>query len=137
MNPEDWDRAPRNTNGIERANYSAKSGGHKLSLYAAMQSLNEKDKMFALQYITVEDGSKITYLSSVDEEQRSQAAMRRRKQKDICDKNASYGPPDKHQHFEDTDFEEIRPRNKRRKMDKDRLSDEDNEDNEGIQNTTQ
>ena len=60
MNPEDWDRAPRNTNGVERANYSAKSGGHKLSLYAAMQSLYEKDKMFALQYIAAEDGSKIT-----------------------------------------------------------------------------
>ena len=26
MNPEDWDRAPRNTNGVEGANYSAKSG---------------------------------------------------------------------------------------------------------------
>lgn len=39
MNPEDWDRAPRNTNGVERANCSAKSGGHKPSLYAAMQSL--------------------------------------------------------------------------------------------------
>ena len=65
MNPEDWDR---NTNGVERANYSAKSGGHiKLSLYAAMQSLYEKDKMFALQYIVAEDGSKITYRSPVDE----------------------------------------------------------------------
>ena len=40
--------------------------------------------------------------------------MRRKKQKDVCDKNISYGPPDKHQHFE-----EIRPRNKRREMDKD------------------
>ena len=47
----------------------------------------------------------------------------RRKKQDVCDKNVSYGPPDKHQHFEDTDFEEKRPRNKRRKMDKD--SDED------------
>ena len=97
--------------------------GHKLSLYAAMQSLYEKDKMFALQYIAAEDGSKITYRSPVDEQQRSQAAVRRKKQ-DVCEKNTSYGPPDKHQYFEDTDFEEKRPRNQRRKMDKD--SDEDN-----------
>ena len=80
MNPEDWDRAPRNTNGVERANYSAKSGGHKLSLYAAMQFLYEKDKMFALQYIAAEDGSKITYRSPI-EDQRSQAAVRRKKAK--------------------------------------------------------
>ena len=39
------------TNGVERANASAKSVGHKPSLYAAMQSLYEKDKLFALQYI--------------------------------------------------------------------------------------
>ena len=35
----DWDRAPRNTNGVERVNSSTKSGGQKHSLYAAMQSL--------------------------------------------------------------------------------------------------
>jgi hypothetical protein len=70
-------------NGVERANCSAKSGGHKPSLYAAMQSLYEKDKMFALQYIAAEDGSKITYRSPLDEEQRSQAAVRRRQQKMI------------------------------------------------------
>ena len=95
----------------------------------AMQSLYEKDKMFALQYIAAEDGSKITYRSPVDEEQRSQAAVHmRRKKQDVCDKNASYisyGPPDKRQHFEDTDIEETRPRNKSRKVDK--YSDEDSE----------
>ena len=51
MNPSDWDNAPRNTNGVERAKASAKSVGHKPSLYTAMQSLYEKDKLFALQYI--------------------------------------------------------------------------------------
>ena len=98
MNPEDWDRAPTNINGVERANYSAKSNGHKLSLY---------------------------YRSPIDEKQRSQAAVRRKKQKDVHDKSASYGPPGKYQHFEDTDFEELRPRNKRKKVDMD--GDEDNE----------
>ena len=57
MNPQDWDRALRNTNGVECTICLAKRGGQKSSLYAAMQSLYEKDKMFALQYIAAEDGS--------------------------------------------------------------------------------
>ncbi len=46
MNPEDWDRAPRSTNGVVCANCSARGGGHKPSLYVAMQSLYmyEKDR---------------------------------------------------------------------------------------------
>jgi len=76
MNSDDWDRAPRNTNGIECINCSTKSGGQKHSLYAAMQSLYEKDKVFALQYIAAEGGSKITYRGTMDEKQRSQAAMK-------------------------------------------------------------
>ena len=36
MNSDDWDRAPWNTNGLERVNSSTKSGGQKHSLYAAM-----------------------------------------------------------------------------------------------------
>ena len=74
MNPSDWDNAPRNTNGIERANASAKSGGQKPSLLAAMQSLYENDKLFAQQSLAAESGSKITYRCPIDEEQRSQAA---------------------------------------------------------------
>jgi len=41
-----------------------------------MQSLYEKDKVFALQYIAAEGGSKITYRGTMDEKQRSQAAMK-------------------------------------------------------------
>ena len=51
MNPSDWDNAARNTNGVERANASAKRGEQKPSPYATMQSLYEKDKLFALQYL--------------------------------------------------------------------------------------
>ena len=108
MNSKDWDSAPRNTNGVERANSLAKCGGNKPSLYAAMQSLYEKDKMFALQYIASENGSKITYRSPLDEEQRSQVAVKRKRQEKNSDKNACFGPPDKHQHFtnnDDDDFE--------------------------------
>ena len=43
-----------------------------------MQSLYEKDKMFALQYIAAEGGYKITYKRPVDEEKYSQDAVRRR-----------------------------------------------------------
>ena len=100
MNPDDWDRAPRNTNGVERVNSSTKSGGQKHSLYAAMQSLYEKDKFFALQYIAAEGGSKITYRDTLDEKQRSQAAIKRKRPKTVYDKNASFGPPDKCQHFD-------------------------------------
>ena len=57
-----WDQAPRNTNGLERANGLVKSGTSKISLFAAMQSLYEKDKMFALQYLAVSEiSSKISY----------------------------------------------------------------------------
>jgi hypothetical protein len=44
--------------------------------------------MFALQYcgIIAEDGLKITYRSPVDKEQRSQAMVRRKQQKNIYDK---------------------------------------------------
>ena len=103
MNSKDWDSAPRNTNGVERANSLAKSGGNKPSLYAAMQSLYEKDKMFALQYIASENGSKITYRSPLDEEQRSQVAVKRKRQEKNSDKNACFGPPDKRQYFTNND----------------------------------
>ena len=49
MSSSDWDKCPRNTNGVERVNGLAKSCNRKLSLYGAMQSLYENDKAFALQ----------------------------------------------------------------------------------------
>ena len=100
MSSEDWDRAPRNTNGVERINFAAKSCGHKQSLYVAMQSLYEKDKVFALQYIASEGGSKISYRGVRDEEHRSKAAVKRKRCVSVTDKSASFGPPDKIQHFD-------------------------------------
>ena len=110
MNPDDWDRAPRNTNGVERVNSSTKSGGQK---HSAMQSLYEKDKFFALQYIAAEGGSKITYRDTLDEKQRSQAAIKRKRPKTVYDKNASFGPLDKCQHFDENSL----PNSKRTKID--------------------
>ena len=48
----------------------------------------------------------------MDEEQRSQAAVKWKQQKTVCDKNAALGPPDKRHHFEDSDSEEL-PRSKK------------------------
>ena len=61
----------------------------------------------------------------MDEEQRSQTVVRRKQQKNVRDKRASFGPPDKHQHFDDTDSKKLPPRNKRIRMDED--GDGDNE----------
>ena len=69
MQAKDWDKASRNTNGVERANCLAKSSQNRPGLYAAMQSLYEKDKMFALQYVAAaENGSKISYRTPQEEE---------------------------------------------------------------------
>ena len=66
-----------------------------------MQSLYEKDKIFALQYIAADGSSKITYRSDASEEQRLKAACKRKaRQFASSDKTASLGPPDKKQHFE-------------------------------------
>ena len=40
-----------------------------------MQSLYEKDKMLAMQYIAAKGGLKITYRSEVSEEQQMKAAV--------------------------------------------------------------
>ena len=74
-----WNKVSRNTNGVERANSLAKDGDSKgISLYYAMQSLYEKDKVFALQYIAADGGSKVTYCSEISEEQRMKFACKRR-----------------------------------------------------------
>lgn len=82
-----------------------------------MQSLYEKDKLFALQYIAAVSGTKITYRSPMDEEQRSQASIKRKRQNKIVDKSASYGPPDKSEHFlgSDDDFDDL-PKPKKSKV---------------------
>ena len=69
MKPDDRDRAPRNTNGVEHVNSSTKGGWQKHSLYAALESLYEKDKVFVIQYMATEGGSKITYRGALDEMQ--------------------------------------------------------------------
>ena len=105
-----WNKAPRNTNGMERANSLAKDGdGKRKSLYYAMQSLYEKDKVFALQYIAADGGSKTTYCSETSEEQRMKAACKRKaRQAVIKDSTTSLGPPDKKQHFDNSQVRKTR-----------------------------
>ena len=54
----------------------AKSGTSKISLFAAMQSLYKKDRMFALQYLAASEiSSKISYRSSQEDERREQSSL--------------------------------------------------------------
>ena len=100
MSSGDWEKCPRNTNGVERANGLAKVCDRKLSLYGAMQSLYEKDKAFALQYISAYDGVKTSYRSVPNLAQRSNAAVKRKvRQPSAKDNECSFGPPDKKQYF--------------------------------------
>ena len=56
--------------------------------------------MFALQYIAANDGIKVSYRSPLDEQQRSNAAIKRKLRSRISQDNESLlGPPDKKQHF--------------------------------------
>ena len=57
--------------------------------------------------------SKITYRDTLDEKQRSQAAIKRKRPKTVYDKNASFGPRDKCQHFDGNSL----PNSKRTKID--------------------
>lgn len=75
-----------------------------------MPQCNEKDKVFALQYIASEERSKISYRATLDENQRAKAAIKRKHPKSIRDKNASYGPPDKCQHFDGNSLQVARKR---------------------------
>ena len=68
MSQNDWDWAPKNTNGVERVNGLSKSSGNSpLPLYMAMQSLYEKDKVFAVQQLVAKEGSKISYRDTSEE----------------------------------------------------------------------
>ena len=112
-----WNKAPRNTNGVERANSLAKDGDSKRkSLYCAMQSLYEKDKVFALQYIAADGGSKVSYRSEISEEQRMKTACKRKAhQVAVKDSTASLGPPDKKQHFDNSHGEINKPKSQTKK----------------------
>ena len=111
MPSSDWDSGSRNTNGVERANSLAKTSDRKISLYGAMQSLYEKDKMFALQYITATEGLKISYRSDVDQAQRSNSAFKRKTQHEAHkDIQCLFGPPDKRQHFDGAPRKESKKR---------------------------
>jgi len=73
-----------------------------------MQSLYEKDKVFAVQHLVAKERSKISYRDTSEEARRAQTAARaeaRKKKHSLSDRDSEYGPPDKAQHFcEDDDF---------------------------------
>ena len=100
---------------MERANSLAKdSDSKRKSLYYAMQSLYEKDKVFALQYIAADGGSKTTYHLEMSEEQRIKAACKRKAQQGaIKDSTASLGPLDKKQHFDNSQVHKAKAQSKK------------------------
>ena len=109
MSSSHWDQAPRNTNGVERANGLAKSGTSKISLFAAMQSLYEKDKMFALQYLAASEiSSKISYRSAQEDERRGQSSLQNKQKQKNTDASANFGPPDKNEHFQPPQSKKIK-----------------------------
>ena len=103
MSQHNWDRAPRNTNGVERINGLSKTtGSSPPPLYVAMQSLYEKDKVFAVQHLAATEGLKISYRDISEEARRAQTAAKaeaRKKKHSLPDGESQFGPPDKAQHF--------------------------------------
>ena len=68
MSQNDWDWAPKNTDGVEQVNGLSKSSGNSpLPLYMAMQSPYEKDKVVAVQHLVTKEGSKISYRDTSEE----------------------------------------------------------------------
>ena len=87
--------------GVERANSLPKDGdGLRKSLYCAMQSLYEKDKVFALQYVAADGGSKVSYQCQSEEQQVKAVCRRKARQATVKDSTARLGPPDKKQHLD-------------------------------------
>ena len=101
VNDDVWDRAPKDTNAVERMNRLSKTPGIIPSLYIAMESLYKKDKALLLQHIAASEKCKTSYRSSAEQEKRESARSQRQKQQiKTTDKNAQFGPPDKRYHFE-------------------------------------
>ena len=75
-----------------------------LRLYMAMQSLYEKDKVFAVQQLVAKEGSKISYRDT-SEEPKLLPELKLERKNILCLTDSEYGPPNKAQHFcEDDDF---------------------------------
>ena len=82
------------------------------SLYLArFLHLFSLDKVFTLQYIAADGGSKV-YRSEISEEQRMKAACKRKARQDVAikDSTASLGPPDKKQHFDNNHGQVNKPK---------------------------
>ena len=69
-------------------------------------------KVFTLQYIAADGGSKVSYHSEISEEQRMKAACKRKARQDVSikDSTASLGPPDKKQHFDNNHGQVNKPK---------------------------
>ena len=100
MNDDDWDKAPRDTNGVERINGLSKTSGSIPSLYVAMETLYKKDKAMLLQHIAAARHCSVSYRSEQENRKREGAKTRKRKTIISQDSCAQYGPPDKSYHLD-------------------------------------
>lgn len=87
MNENDWDKAPMNTNGVERINSLSKSRTARPAVLAAMQC---RTRCFVLQFIAAEGGAKTSYRSNSEQKRREQSSLQKKNQKSISDKTAEF-----------------------------------------------
>lgn len=94
--------APKDTNGVERVNFSSKQST-SVCLRAAMEHLYKKDKCLALAYMAAERQCSISYMDQSEESRRESAAKRKNQRAKVAsdDARALYGPPDKRSNFGD------------------------------------
>ena len=76
---------------FEHVNLLSKNGSACPPLLVAMQSLYEKDKMFALQYIACSSGAKTSYRSRDEEKKCEDSEGKKRLSKSVY---AHFWPPD-------------------------------------------
>lgn len=94
------EKAPKDTNGVERINLDSKQPS-PTCLRLAMEYVYKKDKCLALSYIAAGRQFSLSYREQSEESQRSCAAKRRIQRSRLVDPDhqAQFGPPDKSKNF--------------------------------------
>ena len=95
-----YEKAPRDTNGVERINQDSKQS-FPTCLKMAMEYVYKKGKCLALSYIAAEKQFSLSYREISEESRRSCAAKRKiqRSHSVNPDYQAQFGPPDKTSNF--------------------------------------
>ena len=70
MHDDDWNMAPKHTNGVERINGLSKTSGSIPSLYVAMETLYKIDMALLLQHIAAARHCSVSYRSKQENKKR-------------------------------------------------------------------